>query len=249
MSRKSNQRIPSRNPHRGRKADWSPSGLGLEPGRYEAAVSYLFDRPLPEGQQQAWYWDDEFELFAATPLEWTRLQTAIFANAAEDLRRFSDEQIGMGLAYITFNWISDVPYAAIDPTVPLDEAMRMMQAMSRLWQECIAPRMASEAVPIGHGSGALSHVCYMWFDEWPTYRLACHVPAWSDAVWTLLRQMLLGPCRAVQIAALHGIGHLGSDLDRSKEIDAAIGAFVRSLRPDDAELRTYAEAARKGNVQ
>ena len=29
--------------------DWTPEGLGLAPGRYEAVVSYLFDRPVPQG--------------------------------------------------------------------------------------------------------------------------------------------------------------------------------------------------------
>jgi hypothetical protein len=61
--------------------------------------------------------------------------------------------------------------------------------------------------------------------------------------------MLTVPCRAVQIAALHGIGHEVNRLDRQQVIDAEVLAFVDSLSSDDAELRSYAEAARVGNVQ
>ena len=56
--------------------------MGLDVARYRAVASCLFDRPVPEGQLQEWYWDDDLEVFIATSVEWTRMQTAIFANAA-----------------------------------------------------------------------------------------------------------------------------------------------------------------------
>jgi hypothetical protein len=241
--------IPSHPRCDGQQLDWSPSGLGLDSGRYEAVVNYLFERPVPQGQQQEWYWDDDLEVFEATPLEWTRFQAAIFANSAKDLAKFSNEQVGMGLNYLMSNAVSDVPYAAIDADVPLDEALRMMRAMPLLWRDCIGPRMASDQAPVGHSEGWLGYACYMWFDVWPTYRNVRDVRAWADAVWDVLKQMLAVPCRAVQIAALHGIGHAGRDLDRWQEVDAAVSAFVMSVRDDDEELRNYAEAARTGNVQ
>jgi len=230
--------------------DWTPQALGLEPGRYEAVVSYLFDRPVPQGQGQEWYWDDDLEVFIATSPEWTRMQTAIFANAATDLIAFNDEQVGMGLNYIIDSGKSDVPFAAIEPSVPLQEAMQMMQAMKMLWRDCIGPRMSSVHAPIGSGAGGrLGYVCHMWFDLWPTFYSVQHIPAWRDAVWDVLRDMLTVPCRAVQIAALHGIGHEGGNLDRWPEINAAVDAFLSGLPEDDEELRNYAEAARTGNVQ
>lgn len=228
---------------------WTPESLGLQPGRYEAVVSYLFNRPVPSGQQQEWYWDEDLEEFPASSLEWTRFQTAIFANAATDLANFSNEQVGMGLNYIMSNSVSDVPYAAINGDVPIDEAMRMMRAMPMLWRDCIGPRMASDRAPVGWSEGRLGYVCYMWFDVWATYNNVSDIPAWSDAVWNVLRQMLDVPCRAVQIAALHGIGHEGSNLDRWPEIEAAVNAFVGRIPAEDEDLRKYAEAAKTGNVQ
>jgi hypothetical protein len=231
------------------QVDWTPEGLGLGVGRYKAVVSYLFDRPVPQGQEQEWYWADDLEVFVATSLEWTRFQAAIFANATTDLATFSNEQVGMGLNYLMSNSVSDVPYAAINETVPLDEAMRMMRAMPLLWRGCIGPRLASDRSAIGFIEGRLGYVCHMWFDVWPTYTNVSHVPAWTDAVWHVLSDMLTVPCRAVQIAALHGIGHEGGNLDRWSEINAAVDAFLTGLAEGDEELRNYAEAARTGNVQ
>ena len=61
--------------------------------------------------------------------------------------------------------------------------------------------------------------------------------------------MLDVPCREVKIAALHGIGHLGAQLDRQQAIDQAIDRFVLSIDQGDRELRNYAEAARRGCVR
>jgi hypothetical protein len=60
--------------------------------------------------------------------------------------------------------------------------------------------------------------------------------------------MLAAPCRAVQIAALHGIGHSVDRLDKDIEVERAIREFVRDLT-DDPTLRAYAAAARQGSVQ
>jgi len=232
--------------------DWTTASLGIDPVRYEEVLTYLFDRPVPNGQQQEWYWGDELVPFEASPLEWTRFQTAIFANAATDLIGFDNEQVGMGLNYLTNNGLSDVPFAAVDPSVSLDEAMRMMHAMPTLWCDCIGKRLQDASPinsPISSGAGGrLWHACYMWFDVWPTFRLASASQPWRDACWNLFVEMLGVPCRAVQIAALHGVGHSVDLLDRDVDVARVISTFVRSLN-DDHTLRVYAEAARQGNVQ
>jgi hypothetical protein len=249
---KSKRIPPSQRKHELQTTDWTPEGLGVDPTLYTQVLTYLFARPVPQGQQQEWYWDDEHSEFEASALEWTRLQTAIFANAATDLIGFDDEQIGMGLDFLMNNGLSNVPFAAVDPSVPVDEAMRMMHAMPMLWRDCIGPRLqdASPAdSPIGSGTGGrLGHACYMWFDVWPTFRLASESQRWRDACWNVFLEMLAVPCRAVQIAALHGIGHSADRLDKDAEIERIINAFVRNL-DDDHALEAYARAARRGRVQ
>jgi len=249
---KSKRIKPSLRKRQVEQTDWTPEGLGLDPGRYGAVLRYLFDRPVPQGQQQEWYWDDDHAAFQASALEWTRFQTAIFANAAIDLIGFGDEQVGMGLSYLMNSGLSDVPFAAVDPSVPVEEAMRMTRSMPRLWRDCIGPRLQHASPidsPIGSAqAGRLWDACYMWFDVWPTFRRASESPRWRDACWQVFVEMLAVPCRAVQIAALHGIGHSVDRLDRDAEVDQVIGRFVRGLTGDRA-LEAYAQAARQGRVQ
>jgi hypothetical protein len=249
---KSKRIRPSQRKREAQHVDWTPKGLGLDPDRYQAVLAYLFDRPVPEGEQQEWYWDDEHVPFEADALEWTRFQTAIFANAATDLRSFDDEQVGMGLRYLMDNGLSDIPFAAIHSSVTSEEAMRMMHAMPRLWRDCIGVRLQDASPPdspIGSAKGGrLWDACYMWFDVWPTFRRASELERWRDACWNVFVEMLAVPCRAVQIAALHGIGHSVDRLDKDVEVHRVISAFVRNLS-DDHTLRAYAEAARQGRVQ
>ncbi|MGM9481620.1 hypothetical protein ACS5PN_10600 [Roseateles sp. NT4] len=229
--------------------DWSPQGIGLEPELYAAALRYLFDRQVPATASATWAWDPDEPEFDATPLQWTRVQTALFANAGSDLAGYGDEQVGMGLDYVMNNSISDVPFAAIDPSVPLDDAMKMMRAMPALWRDCIGPRLAHLKGPGGISGSRLDHVSFMWFDVWPTFWHVRAQPVWQEAVWQVLRDMLEMPCRAVQLAALHGIGHQMRHLDRQREIDNTVVAFIRSVDPNDTDLKNYAEAARQGMVQ
>jgi hypothetical protein len=228
--------------------DWSPQGIGLEPELYAAALRYLFDRPVPEGSGNEWYWNLDEPEFDAPPLAWTRIQTVLFANAGADQASFSDDQVGMGLNYLMDNGLSDVAYAAVDASVPPDEAMRMMQAMPTLWRDCIGPRLAGVHEPIGSASSRLGFVCHMWFDVWPTFWKVRNEPCWKAAVWRVLRDMLAVPCREVQAAALHGIGHELKHLGRADEIEKTIDAFIRSVDPDDLNLKNYAQAARQGRV-
>lgn len=229
--------------------DCSLQGVGLAPERYDAALRYLFDRPVVARSHAEWYWNSDEPAFDATRLEWTRIQTVLFANAGVDLALYNDEQVGMGLAYVMNNSFSDVPFAAIHESVPLEEAMRMMHAMPELWRQCIGPRLADVHGPIGASSGRLGYACYMWFDVWPTFWNVRREPRWQEAVWRVLSEMLKVPCREVQIAALHGIGHTVRDLDRQEEINLTVKTFIRSLDVSDQELKNYAELARQGLVQ
>lgn len=228
----------------------TPERIGLDPALYAAALRYLFDRRVPEGNAPEWFWNIDEPAFEARSLEWTRIQTVLFANAAQHLAPFTDEQVGLGLNYLMSNSVSEVPFAAIEPEVPLAEAMQMMYAMPSLWRDCIGPRLASIHAPIGEGAaGSLGFVCYMWFDIWPSFWSMRHLAPWRDAMWHVLEEMLKVPCREVQIAALHGIGHNGAELDRREAIDHAIDAFLAGIGETDDELRTYALAARRGCVQ
>jgi hypothetical protein len=223
--------------------------IGLDSALYANALRYLFDRPVPVEGEQEWYWDiDEPEL-EATPLQWTHIQTLLFANAAIDLAPYSNQQVGMGLNHVMSNNTGDIPHKVNDPSVPLADAMRMMEALPSLWRDCIGPRLEEAAAQGDEDSvKRLDFVCHMWFDVWPTFWSAKHIPAWRDALWCVFCEMLDMPCREVQRSALYGIGHNGNELERQAAIDQRIARFVAATK-DDMELVNYARAAACGMVQ
>ena len=223
--------------------------IGLDPELYANALRYLFDRPVPKEGEQEWYWNSDEPEFEATPLEWTRIQTLMFANAGTDLTPYSNQQVGMGLNHVMSNNAGDIPHMANDPSVPLADAMRMMEAFPSLWRDCIGPRLdAAEAQGDEDSVKRLDFVCYMWFDVWPTFWSAKDIAEWRDALWHVFCEMLDMPCREVQQSALHGIGHDGRYLERQAAIDQRIERFIAE-KNSDTELVNYARAAACGMVQ
>lgn len=222
--------------------------VGLAPSVYNEALRHLFDRPVPARGEQEWYWNIDEPEFAATPLQWTHIQTVLFANAGTDLAPYSDDQVGMGLTHVMSNNAGDIPHMANDPSVPLADALKMMKVLPSLWRDCLGPRLAAAPSAIGGGNSRLHFVSYMWFDVWPTFWNAQHIPEWRDAMWQAYRSMLAMPWRDAQVSALHGIGHEGRRLNRPEEIQTHVDAFIRQVKNDD-ELKTYAQAAARGMVQ
>jgi hypothetical protein len=223
--------------------------LRLDPAKYQEALRYLFDRPLPSETGAEWYWDIDVPKFPASPLEWVKIQTLLYTRSGVDLENYDNERVGMGLNYLMSNNMSDVPFSVIDPSVSLKDAMQLMEAFKSLWRDCIGPRLKHIHTPIGASSGNLCFACYMWFDASPIFWNVKEIPAWRDAEWSVLEDMLSNPCREVQIAALHGIGHEKRYLQRDLEIDERIDWFVRQIDPGDEELKHYALAAKAGMVQ
>ena len=230
-----------------------PAQMGLSPDRYAAALRYLFERPVPApgSSESPWYDDVWAEPFDATPLQWVHIQTALFNAAGQDLAPYSDEQVGMGLNYLINAAFSDVPSALREDRVPAIDRLRLMGALPWLWRECIGPRLAHVHAPVGSDAGGtLGFVCHMWFDIWPIPGADSDDPVWAQALWDVLDDMLAVPCRAVQIAAMHGIGHERGRLLQplERELGRRIERFVTALPAGDDDLRKYAAAARAGRV-
>jgi hypothetical protein len=224
--------------------------LGLDMAQYQAALKYLFDRPLPSEHGNEWYWNNEEPDFPATSIAWVKIQTLLFANSGLDLLPYDNERVGMGLHYLMSNAISNVPFCVVDPNIDIQDAMQLMKAFKVLWRDCIGPRLRDIDAPVGSVSeGSLSFVCYMWFDVSPVFFTVKDIPEWRDAQWSVLEDMLNNPCREVQISALHGIGHEKRYLQRDAEINARMERFIRQINPTDTELRAYAQAAQYGMVQ
>jgi hypothetical protein len=227
----------------------TPEQIGLSAEKYDAAIKYLFDRPESiDMDSTEWCWNIDEPEFVATPLEWVKIQTALFARCGDDLVNFTDCQIGMGLNYIMSNSVSSVPHMPLDKNVMLDDTLLMMKHFPTLWANCIGPRTRHVNCQIGHNTGRLGYVCYMWFDVWALPWNLRHVEEFNASVFSALQKMLRVSSREVQVAALHGIGHLKSDLKLDRDIDNEIARFIKELGNRDEELRFYAMAAQTGMV-
>lgn len=237
----------------GRGRFW-PAQMGLSPDQYAGALRYLFDRPVPApgSSESPWYDDVWAEPFEASLTEWVQIQTALFNAAGQDLAGYGDEQVGMGLNYLINAAFSSVPSALREGRVPAIDRLRLMCALPWLWAECIGPRLAHVHAPVGTGAGGtLGFVCYMWFDVWPIPGEDEDDPIWGQALWDALDDMLAVPCREVQIAALHGVGHQKHKMLKhlAREVDRRVAGFVDSWPADDEDLRSYAACALAGQVQ
>jgi hypothetical protein len=157
-----------------------PEDVGLAPERYESAVKYLFDRPVPDKSkgEQEWYWNDDELGFDATPIEWTLIQTLIFERCAIDLAPFSNEQVGMGLNLLSTNYIRDViPDKVLDPSVSLELGLQMMRAVQPLWTDCFGPRPARIDVMLHKKRGAPRKSPLFLLGEWISFGNRESIPA------------------------------------------------------------------------
>ena len=72
--------------------------------QYQRQLNYIFNRPTDE---PAWYWRDEVSdepVFDDSPLSVFTFLETLFLNPKEDLKPYSDDQIGLGLNFIFNNW-------------------------------------------------------------------------------------------------------------------------------------------------
>jgi hypothetical protein len=227
-----------------------PEAVGLAAEKYAAAVKYLFDRPeVSPTIGEEWYWNHDEPDFEATPLEWVQIQTLLFSRAGTDLANYSDEQIGMGLNYVMSNSVSEIAFSPLDESVGMPRTLKMMEAFPSLWRDCIGPRTKDWRYSIGNNKGRLGFVCYMWFDVWPLPWNLRESTEFNSGLWMSLKEILSVPSREVQIAALHGVGHLKGQIGRDAEVEEHVRAFWMNLKDSDDELKSYAKAAATGMVQ
>ncbi len=229
----------------------TPEAVGLSSEMYQAAIKFLFDRSDYEGSfATEWFWNIDVTEFEPTSREWVLIQTVMFARAGEDLKPYSDEQVGAGLKYMMDGGISNVSLAAFDDNVLEFERLQMLKFFPSLWRHCIGSRLKDVFDSIGAVKrGRLGYVCYMWFDVWPAGYTGQTDKAWTKAIWSVFQELLTIDVREVQIAALHGIGHCAVGLGFDEEIEDVLRSYRLNLANSDDELKSYAKAAARGAVQ
>lgn len=217
------------------------------PPRYQEWLGYVFDRP---DTPDAWYFDFELPMFEADEVEQAELIAYTFEHCGRDLARFSERQVNYGLEYIFNNSCSDVVFALMSESVPVQLRLRAIEAIKTLYQECFTPRCAPV---LGHlnepGANPLNQVCYMLWDASPLsyWENRPNKEVFYGAVVDVLEAVLESPNPACVESALHGLGHLhSSHLERVEEV---VGTYLRRNVFVAPGLQQYAQRAAVGYVQ
>lgn len=211
-------------------------------------LEFVFERPTVG---QAWYFDDYGEEFECSPAELLTFVQRTFAECADTLSRFDDDQVGLGLNYVFNNSCSNVVFVMKSDEIPFERRMEAIRAIKVLYRDCLAPRCAEA---LGHrnelgASSRLNHVCYMLWDISP-------IAYWEDrpgerhaysVVSEVLTAALASPNIACVESALHGFGHLQTYAP--EVVEEQIAAFLRNALSCDERLREYAKRAAAGEVQ
>jgi hypothetical protein len=194
-------------------------------------------------------WDCHLD-FTGSDLEIVELFTYTMVHAGSVLQRFSDAQLGHGLAHLCDNGRSNIVHSVRDGQFSLDNKLQALRSIKYLYQDCLTPRAPQV---LGHRSEAsdckpLSYFCYMFWDVspldyWPDSVIG---PIAYPVVAEVMESALYSPNIAVIESGLHGLGHMVYKYAAATQIiDQFLSHCQKSLRP---ELVSYALAARTGGI-
>jgi hypothetical protein len=216
--------------------------------RYFDWLKYVFDRPCTAN---GWYFDaDDFESFEAEPSELVELVTCTFENCSRDLSSYSNDQLRYGLSYILDNGASDVVFALMSEDVPTELRLRAIASLKHVYSAVFELRCAPVLGHIGESGGnALNYICYMLWDVSPLswWERAQDRNTFYSAICEVLEYSLQSSNRACVESGLHGLGHVYSSYP--ERVEQVIDGFLLNGVNRVPELRRYAEAAKRGNVQ
>jgi hypothetical protein len=178
-----------------------------------------------------------------------RLMTRLFCDCGSQFAPFTDQQVAKGLVFLGAAGESDWMCYVYDPSIDRQTRFDCIRSVEALYRDCFARRCQNDLVNRSSDTNALDNVCFMWWDRFPSGGLPTTSDEEREIVYLELVEVMAKTLQienaACQESALHGLGHFGGrDVNRAR---AAVDDWL--ARHLDSPLRTYAEAAREGNVQ
>ncbi len=207
-------------------------------------VAHIFDH---EATGPEWYFDVDCDYWNGPAAVTVEYITRLFRDPLPHMAPYSDEQLRQGLWYLASNGASDMMFALLDDTVPLQTRVDCIRSFYDLFSKLFAPKCSPHLSHLDErGANPINVVCYMWWDLCPVAGTVGD-PAGevlNSAVLDVMAQTLDLDSIACQESALHGLGHWKSAYPaRNHEIIDSFLARHPAIRP---ELRSYANQARNG---
>jgi hypothetical protein len=231
--------------------NYQTMGKQLQHLTFEDWVLYVFDHPVPVGQELEWHWDSERDWWdeSGEPAVTVQWLTRLFENAAQVLLPYTDAQLNQGLWFLASNACSNHMFALLDTSVPWAARQRCIASIHTLYEGCFARRCSAALSHLPEPvENPLNMVCYMWWDILPISGQPGD-PARRDLDRSILQVMeatLQLDSLACQESALHGLGHWHMHYPR--QVGEIIDKFSITHADIPEKLRQYMQAAYSGCV-
>jgi hypothetical protein len=219
-------------------------------------ITYVFDRPT--GGEREWYWDTSEKL--SLPSEQAlAFMTRTLAEGGIVLKSFSDDQVALGINFLTHPSLTQFRDIANDKALDLEKRAAYLASFERLYRDVFDPRCAPRLWSHTDGStpDRLSTVCYMLWDVSALTPLLASTGKKKKASGDVGQRG--GALRKVfdSIMTLSNIACLESGLrglsfahrHTPKVVETVITDFLERRRDNlPQEIIKYANAARQGLV-
>lgn len=132
---------------------------------YQQQLDYIFSRPTDE---PAWYWRDDIGeelVFEDNPLSAFTFLETFFLNPEEDLKAFSDDQIGLGLNFIFNNACSNIAHDFMQAEVSMERKIKAINNLFSIFKDVLNPRSPEVLSAFSQAElSKLSFISYMFWD-------------------------------------------------------------------------------------
>jgi hypothetical protein len=218
--------------------------MGIDLNKYSFAqwVGFVFDHPIAQAEEKAWYWQGEWEHEADHSLIHEYL-IRLFRDPTFLLDKYSPEQLEQGFWFIQ------------KPLGFLENGLKDTNVEWQLRKECIIS-MGDLFERLFAVNPLADSACYMWWDSiisgyFETSHTSLHPLIVDDkdaqlqqTIFETLYRILKLESRECQKAALHGLGHLNHSLTGQ-----TIEAYLNEHPMIDGELKEYAIKCITGEIQ
>jgi hypothetical protein len=237
--------------------------------QYQRQLDYIFNRPTDEPE---WYWrSDSWEegVFEDNPLSTYTFLETLFLNPKEDLKTYSDNQIGLGLNYIFNNSCSNMSHDFMEALVPIERKIKAINSLFTLFRDVLNPRSPEILSAFSQATlSKISYVCYMFWDICPLsaatqfrcseaeIRAEAEQKAYKNsklenhnfntAIAHVMKKCLDLSNPACVESGLHGLGHMAFSYPAIAV--PIIDDFLKKGKKRSPSLVDYAKMARTGMI-